>query len=61
MEEKKIVMEEKKFYSVILHYLGHKREAVIAFDPTLIDYYLTCGYTIELISPVRVLTKPFSD
>lgn len=61
MEEKKIVMDEEKFYSVVLHYLGHKREAVIAFDPTLIDYYLTRGYTIELISPVRVLTKPFLD
>lgn len=54
-------MEEKKFYSVVLHYLGHKREAVIAFDSDLIDYYLTRGYTIEFISPVRVLTKPFSD
>ena len=61
MEEKKIVMEEKKFYSVILHYLGRKREAVIAFDPCLIDYYLTRGYTIEFISPVCVLTGPFSD
>lgn len=54
-------MEEKKFYSVVLHYLGHKREAVIALDSDLIDYYLTRGYVIEFISPVRVLTKPFSD
>jgi hypothetical protein len=61
MEEKKIVMEEKKFYSVVLHYLGHKREAVIAFDSSLIDYYLTRGYIIELISPVCVLTGPFLD
>jgi hypothetical protein len=61
MEEKKIVMEEKKFYSVVLHYLGHKREAVIAFDPSLIDYYLTRGYAIEFISPIHVLTGPFSD
>lgn len=61
MEEKKIVTEEKKFYSVILHYLGRKREAVIAFDSSLIDYYLTRGYTIEFISPVLVLTGPFSD
>lgn len=61
MEEKKIVMEEKKFYSVVLHYLSHKREAVIAFDSDLVDYYLTRGYTIEFISPVCVLTGPFSD
>lgn len=61
MEEKKIVMEEKRFYSVILHYLGRKREAVIAFDSSLINYYLTRGYTIEFISPVRVLTGPFLD
>lgn len=61
MEEKKNVMEGKKFYSVVLHYLGRKRDAVIAFDPCLIDYYLTRGYTIEFISPVRVLTGPFSD
>lgn len=54
-------MEEKKFYSVVLCYLGRKREAVIALDSTLIDYYLTRGYTIEFLSPVRVLTKPFSD
>lgn len=61
MEEKKIVMEEKKFYSVILHYLGRKREAVVAFDSSFIDYYLSLGYTIEFISPVCVLTGPFSD
>lgn len=54
-------MEEKKFYSVVLHYLGHKREAVIALDSDLIDYYLIRGYVIDFISPVRVLTKPFSD
>lgn len=54
-------MEEKKFYSVVLHYLGHKREAVIALDSDLMDYYLTRGYTIEFINPVRVLTKPFLD
>jgi hypothetical protein len=52
-------MEEKKFYSVILHYLGHKREAVIAFDSAIIDSYLTSGYFIEFICPIPVLTDPF--
>lgn len=52
-------MEEKKFYSVILHYLGRKREAVIAFDSAIIDSYLTSGYSIEFIRPIPVLTEPF--
>lgn len=51
-------MEEKKFYSVILHCLGHKREAVIALDSALIDFYLTRGFFIEFICPIRVLTVP---
>lgn len=52
-------MEEKKFYSVILHYLGHKREAVIALDSAIIDSYLISGYLIEFICPIPVLTDPF--
>lgn len=54
-------MEEKKFYFVVLHYLGCKREAVIVFDPDVIDSYLKRGYVIEFICPVSVLHVPALD
>lgn len=54
-------MEEKKFYSVILNYLGRERKAVIALDSALIDSYLTRGYTIEFVCPIPVLTVPNLD
>ena len=54
-------MEEKKFYSVVLNYLGRKRKAVIALDPVIIDSYLTRGYIIEFICPIGILTEPILD
>ena len=53
-----IVMENKKYYSAYLHYLGHKREVVISLD--LIDSYLALGYVVEVLKPVAVLTAPAS-
>lgn len=54
-------MEERKFYSVVLHYLGLERKAVIALDSALIDSYLTRGYIIEFVCPIGVLTEPVLD
>lgn len=47
-------MEEKKFYLVVLHYLGHSRKVVIGFD--MVDYYLSHNYIIEFLESVPVLT-----
>ena len=51
-------MEGKKFYFVVLRYLGRKRKAVIVFDPDVIDSYLKRGYAIGFICPVPVLHVP---
>lgn len=47
---------EKKYYSVYLHYLGHKRDVVISLD--LLDYYLSLGYVVEILRPIAVMTEP---
>lgn len=48
--------ENKKYYSVYLRYLGHKRDVVISLD--LLDYYLSLGYVVEILRPIAVLTVP---
>lgn len=53
-----IIMEESKFYLVVLHYLGHSRKAVIGFD--MVDYFLAQNYLIEFIESVPVFTQPSS-
>ena len=53
-----IIMENKKYYSAYLHYLGHKRDVVISLD--LIDSYLALGYVVEILRPVVVITAPAS-
>lgn len=51
-----IIMEESKFYLVVLHYLGQSRKAVIGFD--MVDYFLAQGYIIEFLESIFVLTPP---
>lgn len=54
-------MEEKKYYFVVLHYMGHKRRVAIRLDSAVIDSYLKAGYIIEILDSIRVVEEPKSD
>lgn len=54
-------MEEKKYYSAVLHYMGRKRKVVIRLDSAVIDSYLKAGYIIEILDSMRVLEEPKFD
>lgn len=46
---------ETQFYLVFLHYDGEtSSKVVISLDR--VDFFLSCGYTIELVQPIRVLS-----
>lgn len=46
---------EKKFYLVILHYCDEtSSKVVISLDR--IDFFLSRGYTVELVQSIRVLS-----
>ena len=48
-------MEEKKYYFVVLHYMGRKRRVAIRLDSAVIDSYLKSGYIIEILDTVCVI------
>lgn len=54
-------MEEKKYYVVVLHFLGHKSKVVLRLDSTVIDSYLKAGYFIEILDSIRVVEEPKFD
>lgn len=54
-------MEEKKYYFVVLHYMGRKHRVVICLDSAVIDSYLKAGYIIEILDSVRVIEEPKFD
>lgn len=54
-------MEEKKYYFVVLHYMGHERRVAIRFDSAVIDSYLKAGYIIEILDSIRVIEEPKFD
>lgn len=54
-------MENEKYYSAVLHYLGHKREVVILLDAAVIDSFLTRGYVVEFLAPIHVVKEPALD
>lgn len=46
---------EKQFYLVILHYDSETSpKVVIPLDR--VDFFLSCGYTVEFIQSIRVLS-----
>lgn len=46
---------EKQFYLVLLHYDGEaSSKVVISLDR--VDFFLSRGYTVEFIQPIRVLS-----
>lgn len=54
-------MEEKKYYVVVLHYLGRKRRVAIRLDSAVIDSYLKAGYIIEILDSICVVEEPKFD
>lgn len=54
-------MEEKKYYVVVLHYLGRKHRVAIRLDSAVIDSYLKAGYIIEILDSIRVIEEPKFD
>lgn len=54
-------MEEKKYYFVVLHYMGHKHRVAIRLDSVVIDSYLKAGYIIEILDSIRVIEEPKFD
>ena len=54
-------MEEKKYYVVVLHYLGRERRVAIRLDSAVIDSYLKAGYIIEFLDSICVVEEPKFD
>lgn len=54
-------MEEKKYYFVVLHYMGREFRVAIRLDSAVIDSYLKAGYTIEILDTIRVIEEPKFD
>ena len=54
-------MEEKKYYSAVLHYMGRKRRVAIRLDSAVIDSYLKAGYIIEILNFMPVVEVPKLD
>ena len=48
---------EKQFYLVLLHYGSEdSSKVVISLDRLGLDSFLSRGYTVEFIQPIRVLS-----
>lgn len=54
-------MKEESFYLAVLHYLGHKRKAVIKLEPEVLNSYLSRGYVIEILDSIFVIEEPKFD
>lgn len=54
-------MEEKKYYFVVLHYMGRKSRVAIRLDSAVIDSYLKAGYIIEILDSICVVEEPKLD
>lgn len=52
---------EKKYYFVVLHYMGRQHRAAILLDSAVIDSYLKAGYIIEILDSVRLIEEPKFD
>ena len=46
---------EKQFYLVLLHY-GDETLSKVVITLDCVDFFLSCGYTVEFIQPIRVLS-----
>lgn len=46
---------EKKFYLVFLHY-GSESSSKVVISLDRIDFFLSRGYTVEFVQPIRVLS-----
>lgn len=51
-------MKEKKYYFVVLNYMGRKRRVAIRLDSAVIDSYLKAGYIIEILDSICVIDEP---
>jgi hypothetical protein len=47
---------EKRFYLVLLHY-GDETSSKVVISLDRVDFFLSRGYTIEFIQPIRVLSN----
>ena len=46
---------EKQFYLVLLHY-GHGTPSKVVISLDRLDSFLSRGYTVEFVQPIRVLS-----
>lgn len=46
---------EKQFYLVLLHY-GSEALSKVVISLDCVDFFLSRGYTVEFIHPIRVLS-----